>query len=109
MPTENVKQKMQAGLHSSAKETIAAILKSSGAKGFYTGYLTTVVREVPFSFIQFPIYEWLKVRIRARNGLGRMQQAGGGGGVRKGFGLQREGNAKALRYFWESKRRVVLY
>lgn len=62
VPTENVKQKMQAGLHSTAPETVRAILKNSGISGFYTGYLTTVVREIPFSFIQFPIYEQLKVR-----------------------------------------------
>lgn len=62
VPTENVKQKMQAGLHGTATETMNAILKKSGMTGFYTGYLTTVVREIPFSFIQFPIYEGLKVR-----------------------------------------------
>ena len=61
VPTENVKQKMQAGLHGTAAETVNAILKTGGVRGFYTGYLTTVVREIPFSFIQFPIYEWLKV------------------------------------------------
>ncbi|CAN0241744.1 unnamed protein product, partial [Hapterophycus canaliculatus] len=62
VPTENVKQKMQAGLHGTATETVNAILKNGGATGFYAGYLTTVVREIPFSFIQFPIYEWLKVK-----------------------------------------------
>lgn len=61
VPTENVKQKMQAGLHGTASETVNAILKTGGTRGFYTGYLTTVVREIPFAFIQFPIYEWLKV------------------------------------------------
>lgn len=61
VPTENVKQKMQAGLHGTATETVNAILKNGGGSGFYAGYLTTVVREIPFSFIQFPIYEWLKV------------------------------------------------
>lgn len=61
VPTENVKQKMQAGLHDTASETVNAILRTQGFRGFYTGYLTTVVREIPFSFIQFPIYEGLKV------------------------------------------------
>lgn len=61
VPTENVKQKMQAGLHRTASETVNAILRDGGPRGFYTGYLTTVVREIPFSFIQFPIYEGLKV------------------------------------------------
>lgn len=73
VPTENVKQKMQAGLHGTASETVNAILKTGGVRGFYTGYLTTVVREIPFSFIQFPIYEWLKVILRgqpARTGRG---------------------------------------
>ena len=52
---------MQAGLHGTASETVNAILKNGGVRGFYAGYLTTVVREIPFSLIQFPIYEWLKV------------------------------------------------
>ncbi|CAM9614898.1 unnamed protein product [Pylaiella littoralis] len=68
VPTENVKQKMQAGLHSTAAETVSAILKNGGLGGFYTGYLTTVVREIPFSFIQFPIYERLKVTWAERRG-----------------------------------------
>eukprot|EP00903_Cladosiphon_okamuranus_P007738 g7497.t1 len=68
VPTENVKQKMQAGLHGAASETVNAILKTGGVTGFYTGYLTTVVREIPFSFIQFPIYEWLKARWSTRSG-----------------------------------------
>lgn len=29
-------------------------------KGFYTGYMTTVAREIPFSFIQFPMWERMK-------------------------------------------------
>ncbi|CAM9948956.1 unnamed protein product [Ectocarpus sp. 6 AP-2014] len=68
VPTENVKQKMQAGLHGTATETMNAILKNSGMMGFYTGYLTTVVREIPFSFIQFPIYEGLKAAWAKRRG-----------------------------------------
>merc|ERR1719321_1083591 len=31
-----------------------------GLGGFYVGYGTTVMREVPFGFIQFPLYEALK-------------------------------------------------
>lgn len=90
MPTENVKQKMQAGLHGSAKETISAILKSNGPMGFYAGYLTTVVREIPFSFIQFPIYEWLKASSRKGEGCRGEEErgAGGGGGVERGEGLK---------------------
>lgn len=28
--------------------------------GFYRGYFTTVLREIPFSFIQYPLWEFLK-------------------------------------------------
>ena len=31
------------------------------ARGFYTGYFTTVMRELPFAAIQFPLWEKLKV------------------------------------------------
>ncbi|KAJ1494438.1 Sadenosylmethionine mitochondrial carrier protein pu [Baffinella frigidus] len=33
-----------------------------GWRGFYVGYGSTIMREIPFSFIQFPIYETLKKR-----------------------------------------------
>ena len=32
-----------------------------GLRGLYRGYMTTVFREVPFSFIQYPLWEYLKV------------------------------------------------
>ena len=28
----------------------------------YRGYFSTIAREVPFSFIQYPLWEFLKVR-----------------------------------------------
>ena len=33
-----------------------------GPRGLYRGYFSTVTREIPFSFIQYPIWEFLKVR-----------------------------------------------
>eukprot|EP00924_Labyrinthula_sp_SR-Ha-C_P013027 maker-scaffold_12-snap-gene-7.51-mRNA-1 protein AED:0.01 eAED:0.01 QI:29/1/1/1/1/1/2/1238/269 len=67
VPTENVKQKAQAGLHKSTKSSFLSILKDQGIRGFYTGYFITVFREIPFSMIQFPIWEGLKSFIRRRN------------------------------------------
>jgi solute carrier family 25 S-adenosylmethionine transporter 26 len=61
VPTENVKQKMQAGLHATARKTVASVFATSGAGGFYTGYWATLMREIPFSLIQFPLYEQAKV------------------------------------------------
>ena len=41
-------------------EAVRGIAASNGIAAFYTGYWTTVAREIPFSFIQFPMYEGLK-------------------------------------------------
>lgn len=39
-----------------------------GVRGFYRGYLTTVLREIPFSLIQFPLWEKLKKTLKNMNG-----------------------------------------
>lgn len=63
VPTENLKQKLQAGIYKSTREAWTGIRgQGRGYRGFYVGYLTTIMREIPFSFIQFPIYEGLKKR-----------------------------------------------
>ena len=62
VPVEIVKQRRQAGYsrYSSSMAVIHQTLNLEGVKGFYRGYVTTVMREIPFSFIQFPIWEQLK-------------------------------------------------
>lgn len=62
VPVENVKQRRQAQSvkHNSSLTVIKDIFKLEGVKGFYRGYSTTVMREIPFSLIQFPIWEKLK-------------------------------------------------
>ena len=60
VPTEVVKQRMQAGQYVSLRETVSATLKRDGPSGFYTGFGTTLLREIPFAFIQFPLYEQFK-------------------------------------------------
>ena len=37
------------------------IFKHQGLKGLYRGYLSFIMREIPFSSIQFPFYEILKM------------------------------------------------
>jgi solute carrier family 25 S-adenosylmethionine transporter 26 len=65
VPTEVIKQRYQAKVISQNHSLIYAIKKiyqqNGILKGFYTGYLSTICREIPFSFIQFPLYEWMKV------------------------------------------------
>lgn len=56
---EVVKQRTQATGNSSYfnfRITIA----SEGIRGLYRGYTTTISREVPFSLIQFPVWEYTK-------------------------------------------------
>jgi solute carrier family 25 S-adenosylmethionine transporter 26 len=67
VPVEVVKQRTQATGHSSYinfRKTIA----SEGIRGLYRGYTTTVFREIPFAFIQFPIWEVIKTKIATYNG-----------------------------------------
>jgi len=59
-PFEVMKQQMQIGLNSTMKETFQHIIKTSGVRGFYAGIDSLVLREIPFSAIQFPIYEYMK-------------------------------------------------
>ena len=70
VPTENIKQKMQTGRFASTSEALYSVAAEGGGfgrvSGFYRGYFTTCLREVPFSFIQFPIWEGIK-RACARN------------------------------------------
>ncbi len=67
VPTEVVKQRMQTGMHGSMRKTIEHTIKQEGYTGMYTGFGITVMREVPFSLIQFPLYEYLKGTITGKD------------------------------------------
>ncbi|KAI9922751.1 hypothetical protein PsorP6_002686 [Peronosclerospora sorghi] len=59
-PTEIVKQRMQTGIYMSLSESLNAISATEGLRGFYRGYWSMIAREIPFSFVQFPLWEGLK-------------------------------------------------
>ncbi|KAH7021213.1 s-adenosylmethionine mitochondrial carrier protein-like protein [Microdochium trichocladiopsis] len=76
VPTEVVKQRAQAGLHSSSLLALTSILSQRSAIGLagvwrelYRGWGITVMREVPFTVIQFPLWEALKSWSRQRKAL----------------------------------------
>ena len=82
VPTEVVKQRAQAGQHGgsslSSLQAILAQRRVSGLGGvwreLYRGWGITVMREVPFTVLQFPLWEGLKAwgreRKAARGGRG---------------------------------------
>ena len=61
VPTEVIKQRMQTGGYDKLTIALSDTYKRYGIRGFYAGYGTTVAREIPFSFIQFPMWEGLKL------------------------------------------------
>jgi solute carrier family 25 S-adenosylmethionine transporter 26 len=68
VPTEVVKQRAQAKQHPSSRAALASILAQRKSHGvarmwaeLYRGWGVTVMREVPFTVIQFPLWEKMKV------------------------------------------------
>lgn len=64
VPSEVIKQRVQTGQHSRSSHALRAILANKSGegviRGLYRGYGTTLMREIPFTAIQFPLYEKLK-------------------------------------------------
>ncbi|KAL0978549.1 hypothetical protein UPYG_G00172000 [Umbra pygmaea] len=68
VPTEVVKQRTQASRSSNTYQVLMSTLKEEGVRGLYRGYRSTVLREIPFSLVQFPLWEYLKTRWSRRQG-----------------------------------------
>lgn len=71
VPVEIAKQRRQT---TSARTSSISILmeayRTEGIRrGLYRGYGSTILREVPFAFIQFPIWEHLKANWTVNTGL----------------------------------------
>ncbi|KAE8453496.1 hypothetical protein EG329_010357 [Mollisiaceae sp. DMI_Dod_QoI] len=75
VPTEVVKQRAQAGHYPTSLLTLQAILaqhRTIGISGvwmeMYRGWSVTIMREVPFTVIQFPLWESMKEYRRRTSG-----------------------------------------
>ncbi|KAH6711115.1 mitochondrial carrier domain-containing protein [Leptodontidium sp. 2 PMI_412] len=75
VPTEVIKQRTQAGQYPSSLSTIKAILSQRRVVGLsgvwmelYRGWSVTIMREVPFTVIQFPLWESMKEYRRRKSG-----------------------------------------
>ncbi|WWD20284.1 hypothetical protein CI109_104760 [Kwoniella shandongensis] len=63
VPTEVVKSRTQTGAYGHGKGSLhsaVSTMKFEGIRGFYRGFGITIAREIPFTSIQFPLYEYLK-------------------------------------------------
>ncbi|KAF4093594.1 hypothetical protein AMELA_G00003710 [Ameiurus melas] len=68
VPTEVVKQRTQASPSLHTHHVLLATLREEGVRGLYRGFGSTVLREIPFSLVQFPLWEYLKTLWRRRQG-----------------------------------------
>lgn len=64
VPAEVIKQRTQTHKSDSSLQTLKKLLQNENGEGIrrnlYRGWSTTVMREIPFTCIQFPLYEFLK-------------------------------------------------
>lgn len=59
-PFEVVKQRLQSGMYGSPLAAVRSIAAKEGFTGFFTGYTSLMIRELPFDALQFPLYEFFK-------------------------------------------------
>jgi len=60
VPVEVVKQRCQATAVTTSRANIDQVMRTEGLSGFYRGFGVTIMREIPFAVIQFPIWEYCK-------------------------------------------------
>ncbi|KAJ1303613.1 hypothetical protein OPQ81_011797 [Rhizoctonia solani] len=66
VPTEVVKSRTQTsayGIGVSSFGVFVRVAKLEGLGGLYRGFGSTVMREIPFTSLQFPMYEFFKTRL----------------------------------------------
>lgn len=70
VPTEVIKSRQQTLTYGKGTTTFQAfqtVLRETGLRGLYRGFGSTVGREIPFTCIQFPLYERLKLEMAKSN------------------------------------------
>ncbi|KRX71389.1 S-adenosylmethionine mitochondrial carrier protein [Trichinella sp. T6] len=63
VPTEVFKQNLQTNPRIYLRNIFNAIISKHGFAGFYRGFGSTLCRDIPFSVIQFPLWEYFKFRM----------------------------------------------
>jgi solute carrier family 25 S-adenosylmethionine transporter 26 len=62
-----MKQQMQVGLDNNLRDTFRNVYAIQGLSGFYRGFPSVLLREIPFSGVQLPIYEYLRAQSLKKN------------------------------------------
>lgn len=66
VPVEVIKQRTQTGMGTSSLSNFKHIITNQSGegviRGLYRGWNSTIMREIPFTVIQFPLYEYFKKR-----------------------------------------------
>lgn len=62
VPTEVVKQRTMTTQHVSSFDVFLRTVRTEGVGGLYRGFLVTLSRELPFALLQFPLWEYLKMK-----------------------------------------------
>ena len=68
VPTDVVKSRQQTSAYGriSSYAALRQVVATEGVRGLYRGYGSTIFREIPFTCIQFPLYEYLKRQLGER-------------------------------------------
>lgn len=64
VPSELMKQRMQAGMYSNVWKGAKTIMIKEGPRALFTGYRATLVRDVPYTMLEFGLYSQFKKLIR---------------------------------------------
>ncbi|VDN09857.1 unnamed protein product [Dibothriocephalus latus] len=67
VPYETIKQRAQSQPHVGVRTVLSETIRVDGWAVLYRGYLSTILRGLPFSLIQYPVWEMLKRSLREYN------------------------------------------
>jgi len=76
-PASVVQQRIQVGSYGTLTEAVSGLAQEDGSRAFFRGLTASIAREIPFAFLQFPLYESLKRQLAHQLGHERITAAQG--------------------------------
>mmetsp|Transcript_60425 Transcript_60425/g.165968 ORF Transcript_60425/g.165968 Transcript_60425/m.165968 type:complete len:361 (-) Transcript_60425:191-1273(-) len=68
VPQEVIKQRLVTGIYPSFRVGVATLWRTEGIRGFYTGFVPTAARNMPFVCMTFTAFSTLQSRAQERSG-----------------------------------------